>query len=86
MRSGLCSVAAASVFQTTDGVLNLAFNLVGFAFTFGVGLKVSKLHVSYGYAQFNPAGTSSTFTLALHFADLKPKAMVAPSGAPEPGS
>jgi len=55
-------------------------------FTFGVGLKVSKLHVSYGYAQFNPAGASNTITLALHFADLKPKAMGAPAPAPEPGS
>ncbi|MBP8822175.1 MAG: type IX secretion system protein PorQ [Flavobacteriales bacterium] len=37
----------------------------------GVGLRVSKLHVSYSYAQFNPAGASNTFTLALRFADLK---------------
>lgn len=37
----------------------------------GIGLRVSKLHVSYSYAQFNPAGASNTFTLALRFADLK---------------
>ncbi len=37
----------------------------------GIGLRVSKLHVSYSYAQFNPAGASNTFTLAMRFADLK---------------
>lgn len=39
----------------------------------GIGLKVSRLIVSYSYAQFNPAGASNTFTLALRFADLKRK-------------
>ncbi|MEO5585929.1 MAG: type IX secretion system protein PorQ [Flavobacteriales bacterium] len=38
---------------------------------FGIGLKVSKVIVSYSFAQFNPAGASNTFTLALRFADLK---------------
>ncbi|MFT3885606.1 MAG: type IX secretion system protein PorQ [Flavobacteriales bacterium] len=42
-------------------------------FSLGIGLKVSKLHVSYSYAQFNPAGASNTITLALRFADLAPK-------------
>lgn len=37
----------------------------------GIGMKVSRLIVSYSYAQFNPAGASNTFTLALRFADLK---------------
>lgn len=41
--------------------------------SFGIGLKVSKLIVSYSFAQFNPAGASNTFTLALRFADLKRK-------------
>ncbi len=41
--------------------------------TMGIGLKVSRLIVSYSYAQFNPAGASNTFTLALRFADLKRK-------------
>lgn len=37
----------------------------------GIGMKVSRLIASYSYAQFNPAGASNTFTLALRFADLK---------------
>lgn len=37
----------------------------------GIGLRVSKLHISYSYAQFNPAGASNTFTLAMRFAELK---------------
>lgn len=39
--------------------------------SFGVGIKVSKVHVSYGFAQYHLAGSSNTFTLALRFADLK---------------
>lgn len=39
--------------------------------SFGVGMKVSRLILSYSYAQFNPAGASNTFTLALRFSDLK---------------
>ncbi|MCB0764322.1 MAG: type IX secretion system protein PorQ [Flavobacteriales bacterium] len=39
--------------------------------SFGVGLRVSKLHVSYGFSQLHLAGVSNTFTLALRFADLK---------------
>lgn len=39
--------------------------------SFGVGLRVSKIHISYGYSQLHLAGISNTFTLALRFADLK---------------
>lgn len=39
--------------------------------SFGVGLRVSKLHVSYGYSQFNLAGISNTFSIAARFADFK---------------
>lgn len=39
--------------------------------SFGIGMKVSRVILSYSYAQFNPAGGSNTFTLALRFADLK---------------
>jgi len=46
--------------------------------SFGAGLRVSKVHMSYGFAQFNPAGASNTITLALRFADLKPKDAAAP--------
>ena len=37
----------------------------------GIGLKISKLHLSYSYAQFNPAGASNTISLAVRFADFK---------------
>jgi hypothetical protein len=54
-------------------------------FSFGAGLRVSKLHVSYAFAQFNPAGASNTITLSLRFADLKSKpAAAAPAPASEP--
>jgi hypothetical protein len=39
--------------------------------SFGVGLRVSKVHVSYGYSQLNLAGISNTFTLAVRFADFR---------------
>ena len=39
----------------------------------GIGMKVSRVILSYSYAQFNPAGASNTVTLALRFADLKRK-------------
>jgi hypothetical protein len=39
--------------------------------SFGLGLRVSKLHISYGYSQLNLAGISNTFTLAARFADFK---------------
>jgi hypothetical protein len=39
--------------------------------SFGVGLRVSRIHVSYGYSQLHLAGISNTFTLAARFADLK---------------
>lgn len=37
----------------------------------GLGLRVSKVHVSYSYAQFNPAGASNTITLAMRFSELR---------------
>jgi len=51
--------------------LNLAAKpgLVGLSF--GAGFKVSKVHISYGFAQYHLAGISNTFTLGLRFADLK---------------
>jgi hypothetical protein len=38
---------------------------------FGIGLKVSKLHLSYGYYQFNVAGASNAISLAVRFNDFK---------------
>lgn len=39
--------------------------------SFGVGLRVSKIHISYAYSQLHLAGISNTFTLACRFADFK---------------
>lgn len=39
--------------------------------SFGVGLKLSKFHLSYGYSQLNLAGISNTITLAVRFADFR---------------
>jgi len=39
--------------------------------SFGVGLRVTKVHISYAYSQFHLAGVSNTFTLACRFADFK---------------
>ncbi|MBX2980961.1 MAG: type IX secretion system protein PorQ [Flavobacteriales bacterium] len=39
--------------------------------SFGVGLKVSRFHISYGYSQINLAGISNTITLAARFSDFK---------------
>ncbi len=38
--------------------------------SFGVGLRVSRIHISYGYSQLHLAGISNTFTLAARFADF----------------
>ncbi len=39
--------------------------------TAGLGLKVTKLHLSYGFAQFYPGSASNTITLSVRFADWK---------------
>jgi hypothetical protein len=39
--------------------------------SFGVGLRVSKFHISYGYSQLHLAGISNTISLAVRFADFK---------------
>lgn len=39
--------------------------------SFGVGLRVSKFHVSYGFSQLHLAGISNTLSLAVRFADFK---------------
>ncbi|MDX9751528.1 MAG: type IX secretion system protein PorQ [Flavobacteriales bacterium] len=38
---------------------------------FGLGLRVSRFHISYGYSQLHLAGISNTFTIATRFADFK---------------
>lgn len=37
----------------------------------GVGLKVSKFHLSYGFTQFYPGSASNTISVAIRFADLR---------------
>ncbi len=39
--------------------------------SFGIGLKVSKVILSYSYTQFNPAAASNTISLSVRFADFK---------------
>jgi hypothetical protein len=39
--------------------------------SFGVGLRLSRIHVSYGYSQLHLAGISNTFTLAVRFSEFK---------------
>jgi hypothetical protein len=39
--------------------------------SFGVGLRVSKFHVSYAYSQLHLAGISNTISLAVRFSDFK---------------
>lgn len=39
--------------------------------SFGLGMRISKLHISYGFAQYHAAAISNTFTLAVRFADFK---------------
>ena len=39
--------------------------------SFGLGVKVNRFHISYGYSQLHLAGISNTFTLAAKFADFK---------------
>lgn len=39
--------------------------------SFGLGLKVSRFHISYGYSQIHLAGISNTITVGVRFADFK---------------
>ncbi|MCB0790242.1 MAG: type IX secretion system protein PorQ [Flavobacteriales bacterium] len=42
--------------------------------SFGLGIRVSKFHLSYGFAKYHLAGTSNTITLSTRFSDFKRKA------------
>lgn len=57
--------------------LNLAEKPGLTGMSLGIGLRVSKLHLSYGFAQFFPGSASNTISLAIRFADFKK----APSGS-----
>ena len=39
--------------------------------SFGLGLKVSRFHISYGYSQIHLAGISNTITIGVRFADFQ---------------
>ncbi len=51
--------------------LNLAEKPGLTGMSLGIGLRVSKFHLSYGFAQFFPGSASNTISLALRFADWK---------------
>jgi len=51
--------------------LNLAEKPGLTGMSLGIGLKVSKLHLSYAFAQFYPGSASNTISLAVRFADWK---------------
>jgi hypothetical protein len=42
----------------------------GVGLTYGVGLRLSKFHISYGRASYHLAGASNTFTIALRFQEF----------------
>lgn len=50
-------------FDTKPGAVGL---------TYGIGLRLSKFHISYGRASYHLAGASNTFTIALRFQDFNP--------------
>jgi len=61
--------------------------------SFGLGLRVSRIHLSYGFAQYHLAGISNTVTLAARFSDFRkrpvgevPRRKRRQDGAPAPGS
>ncbi|MBK9764241.1 MAG: hypothetical protein IPO87_13035 [Flavobacteriales bacterium] len=41
--------------------------------SFGVGVRVTKIHISYGFSQLHLAGISNTITLGVRFADFQKK-------------
>ena len=51
--------------------LNLAEKPGLTGMSLGIGVKVSKLHLSYAFAQFYPGSASNTISLAVRFADFK---------------
>ena len=57
------------------------------------GLRVSRIHLSYGFAQYHLAGISNTVTLAARFSDFRkrpvgevPRRKRRQDAAPAPGS
>lgn len=43
----------------------------GAGLTFGVGVRIAKIHLSYAHAKFNPAGVNNHFTLTVKFDDFR---------------
>lgn len=41
--------------------------------SFGVGVRITKIHISYGFSQLHLAGISNTITLGVRFADFQKK-------------
>lgn len=79
----LHTVPSAEILLSKNFMLRVAYNFrrrqemvladkpAAVGLSFGLGLRVSKLHISYGFSQLNLAGISNTFTLAVRFADFQ---------------
>jgi len=39
-------------------------------FSFGLGFKISKFNINYGYAQYSPAGASNTFSITTNLSEF----------------
>lgn len=50
--------------------------------SFGAGIRVAKIHVSYGYAQYNLAGASNSFTVAVRLNDFRRQPVAMPTVVP----
>ncbi|MBK8497330.1 MAG: type IX secretion system protein PorQ [Flavobacteriales bacterium] len=84
MRKALLhTVPSAEVLLSKNFMLRVAYNFrrrdelvvadkpSAVGLSFGLGLKVSKVHFSYGFAQLHLAGIRNTFTLAMRFSDFR---------------
>ncbi len=79
----LHTVPSAEVLLSKNFMLRVAYNFrrrdelvvadkpSAVGLSFGLGIKVSKLHFSYGFSQLHLAGISNTFTLAVRFSDFQ---------------
>lgn len=79
----LHTVPSAEVLLSRNFMLRVAYNFrrreelvipdkpSAVGLSFGLGLKVSKLHLSYGFSQLHLAGISNTITLAVRFSDFQ---------------
>lgn len=79
----LHTVPSAEILLSRNFMLRVAYNFrrrdelvvadkpAAVGLSFGLGLKVSRLHFSYGFSQLHVAGISNTITLAVRFSDFQ---------------